>query len=197
MPAAMPPGFGAEERANMLESCVNQVVYERQWIETVERDLHFCPVCHVRVRGFDHHCGVVGACIGRGTMPLFVVFLWTACCLLTSIIAGIPVLVLLAVSGHVTLSPMGTVILVALFNVGAVWLGGYASLLAGFYTGLGLAGDFTLGRRRRLQLDESDARTRPSALHPFRLCRHEMSRWRRANLVEMMSALAELKLATH
>jgi hypothetical protein len=38
-------------------------------------DVHYCPVCCVSVEGFDHHCGVIGACIGQGTMACFICFL--------------------------------------------------------------------------------------------------------------------------
>lgn len=35
---------------------------------------HLCPVCGVVVDDYDHHCGFLGACIGKGTMKYFVAF---------------------------------------------------------------------------------------------------------------------------
>lgn len=44
-------------------------------------DCHFCPVCKVQVEMFDHHCVVIGACIGRYTMATFILFLYFAAAL--------------------------------------------------------------------------------------------------------------------
>lgn len=37
---------------------------------------HRCPECHVMVDEYDHHCGVLGTCIGRGNMKYFITFLF-------------------------------------------------------------------------------------------------------------------------
>lgn len=37
---------------------------------------HRCPECHVMVDEFDHHCGVLGVCVGRGNMKYFITFLF-------------------------------------------------------------------------------------------------------------------------
>lgn len=36
---------------------------------------HRCPTCNVVVEEFDHHCGLIGVCIGKGNMKYFVTFL--------------------------------------------------------------------------------------------------------------------------
>lgn len=46
-----------------------------------EQDVHMCPVCQVYVEMFDHHCGIIGACIGRFNMGTFILFLTFACLL--------------------------------------------------------------------------------------------------------------------
>ena len=37
-------------------------------------DVHYCRVCQLFVEGFDHHCRVIGACIGKRNMWSFLLF---------------------------------------------------------------------------------------------------------------------------
>lgn len=37
-----------------------------------------CPLCNILVEEFDHHCGLMGVCIGKGNMKYFVLFLISA-----------------------------------------------------------------------------------------------------------------------
>lgn len=39
---------------------------------------HFCPQCRVMVNEFDHHCGVLGVCVGKGNLKYFIAFLFFA-----------------------------------------------------------------------------------------------------------------------
>lgn len=47
----------------------------------IDRYCYMCPVCKVTVREFDHHCGFLGTCVGKGNMLLFVKFLCFVTCL--------------------------------------------------------------------------------------------------------------------
>lgn len=48
---------------------------------------HRCPKCDVVVEEFDHHCGLVGVCIGKGNMKYFVTFLFSG--FLTSFVGAL------------------------------------------------------------------------------------------------------------
>ncbi|KAH9577274.1 Palmitoyltransferase [Trypanosoma melophagium] len=50
--------------------------------DTNDEISHYCPVCCLYVRDFDHHCGIVGACIGGKNMGFFLFFLITVGCLM-------------------------------------------------------------------------------------------------------------------
>jgi hypothetical protein len=48
----------------------------------LERRMFFCSYCYAFVTAYDHHCGVIGACIGGQNIKSFVAFLFctsTAC----------------------------------------------------------------------------------------------------------------------
>jgi hypothetical protein len=190
----LPSTFGPDERANVFEAQVSKVTYERRWMETVERDVHMCPICGFRVRGFDHHCGIIGACIGRGTMPLFILFLAsTAALLACGMWASIPTMGLLLLHGHLLLfPPLITVGITCVFNIFAFYLGAYTAFLACFYTSLGFRGDFSLGRRRRAKFEENPSARSHVDAQPF--CRS--TRWRWRNLADALAPLLELRLAT-
>ncbi|KAG8349125.1 hypothetical protein TRVL_00077 [Trypanosoma vivax] len=44
-------------------------------------DTHLCPLCRLCVRGYDHHCDILGSCIGRRNMCFFILFLTSLCLL--------------------------------------------------------------------------------------------------------------------
>ncbi|KEG08001.1 hypothetical protein DQ04_08241000 [Trypanosoma grayi] len=48
----------------------------------VDEKAHYCPVCRLHVRDFDHHCGIIGACIGERNMGFFLLFLTSVSLLL-------------------------------------------------------------------------------------------------------------------
>ncbi|ORC93840.1 uncharacterized protein TM35_000017170 [Trypanosoma theileri] len=50
--------------------------------DTEDENSHYCPVCCLYVRDYDHHCGIVGACIGEKNMGFFVFFLITVASLM-------------------------------------------------------------------------------------------------------------------
>ncbi|RNF04004.1 uncharacterized protein Tco025E_08052 [Trypanosoma conorhini] len=35
-------------------------------------DVHRCPVCQLYVRGYDHHCGILGVCVGERNFGFFI-----------------------------------------------------------------------------------------------------------------------------
>lgn len=64
---------------------------------TVSSMSHLCPVCFLEIEEFDHHCGFLGACIGKGNFRYFVTFalLVTSLCL-TGFVLALDVCVLAA-----------------------------------------------------------------------------------------------------
>jgi hypothetical protein len=49
--------------------------------------VHFCVVCRTHVLGYDHHCQILGACVGRGTFATFLLFM---CSVALLCVAGLP-----------------------------------------------------------------------------------------------------------
>jgi hypothetical protein len=154
-------------------------------------DIHTCPSCQVAVFGYDHHCCVIGACIGFRTMPLFL--LLTGCCNLTCL-SGAAHLTALAM-GKVTLlsSPIiqGWIRIVALI---VVWLTGTPILLGSLYlwqhyVRAVISGSFT--RERRLEMFMVEPGTGILKLKPeFELYNGSMR-----NIAYVFSALWGLRLA--
>ena len=82
-------GMGGPNRGNgptlaQATQCVPKGQQGAQMPEEEELDVHLCPVCQVHVEMFDHHCGIIGACIGRFNMSTFILFLSFACMLCLS-----------------------------------------------------------------------------------------------------------------
>ncbi|ESL09317.1 hypothetical protein TRSC58_02963 [Trypanosoma rangeli SC58] len=45
-------------------------------------EVYCCPVCRHYVRGFDHHCGILGVCVGERNVGFFISFLTCVSCLM-------------------------------------------------------------------------------------------------------------------
>jgi hypothetical protein len=195
----LPAHFTADDRTRYLEQCIDTVVREREYIETMERDVHKCPVCRYRVLGYDHHCGVIGACIGRRTMPLFVLFLiTTASLLLLAQLIVLPLVILFAIHGMIVHFPPSVVAIAVIgLSVAALYLGLYTFCLGIFYSLTALRGDFSLGRRRRAAVDEAARNGQSTAAmgqyDATQLCGKRPCRL--GHLLEMLSPLRELRLA--
>lgn len=59
------------------ETCLFLIVFADPGLtppDAISNRDHFCPVCRVHVREYDHHCGVLGACIGKGNLRYFISF---------------------------------------------------------------------------------------------------------------------------
>ena len=37
-------------------------------------DMHHCTYCKACIEGYDHHCGVIGICIGDANFKYFILF---------------------------------------------------------------------------------------------------------------------------
>jgi hypothetical protein len=122
--------------------------------ERDEGEAHFCPVCGVFVLGFDHHCGIVGACIGRRTMPVFVTFIASAAVLLQAgEILVAPLTALAHYREALFVAPPSMPVLATVFVLGScAYLGAYTTGLSLWYLHLAARGQFSLERRRRLTM---------------------------------------------
>eukprot|EP00760_Papus_ankaliazontas_P002646 PhM_4_TR11207/c0_g2_i1/m.33672/K16675/ZDHHC9_14_18; palmitoyltransferase ZDHHC9/14/18 len=73
-PDAQPPTDPAART-----ECIAGVMVERTWCETCRilrpYDASHCATCDACVRGFDHHCHVIGACVGVRNIRMFFLFL--------------------------------------------------------------------------------------------------------------------------
>eukprot|EP00796_Vickermania_ingenoplastis_P004424 gene4424-3223_t len=69
------------------------------------RYAHRCPLCRVTVDEFDHHCGILGVCIGKGNMKYFILFLFFAATLsaVASVLGG-NYLYCVAMANHIPLA---------------------------------------------------------------------------------------------
>ncbi|RNF00510.1 hypothetical protein TraAM80_07542 [Trypanosoma rangeli] len=45
-------------------------------------EVYCCPVCQHYVRGYDHHCGILGVCVGERNIGFFISFLTCVSCLM-------------------------------------------------------------------------------------------------------------------
>ncbi|CAD2214760.1 DHHC palmitoyltransferase, putative [Angomonas deanei] len=120
-----------------------------------------CHVCDNTVVDFDHHCGVLGTCIGSGNMKYFILFLNTVSilclnvcvcsllCFYLSCVASSAGGVLGAVN---TLEKIKTIALKNVFSIVFTIIGIYASLFCGFlaifYDVMAFRGTFSYKRRK-------------------------------------------------
>lgn len=119
-----------------------------------EDEAHYCRSCCVYVQRFDHHCGVIGACIGARTMWSFISFLGSA-----GLFAGVGMVIVLSflyaqlrdieslsmhqISTHVTATTVVTFgCVVAAFQGGL-----YAALMCGMYIVHVIRGTDSVARR--------------------------------------------------
>ena len=128
-------------------------------------DVHYCRVCQLFVERYDHHCGIVGACVGRRNMWSFVMFCSSVAVMCAlSVPASICFLGMnmilptsfAAVTIHGVLQLFSTDIVkvfIALF--GAFYGGGYCAMLAVVYWRYVLSDTHSLAKRRRLRLNGS------------------------------------------
>jgi hypothetical protein len=124
-----------------------------------DADVHMCPVCKVNVEEFDHHCGLIGACIGKGTYPIFLVFLAVASVeLWIGFFFSATVVVHMAMSGKITAiastANFFDVIEMALPQVVTVFAAyGSLAVTALFlnYLRFAMKNEHSLGRRRHVR----------------------------------------------
>ncbi|KPA82569.1 hypothetical protein ABB37_03601 [Leptomonas pyrrhocoris] len=144
-----------------------------------------CANCKMEVEDFDHHCGVLGACIGRGNMCYFILFLLFAS--LLCLLGGLEnvVYIVLFAAAHkkrnansswtsfsawrTALTDGADVIHVAclvLLSFVAVYGGAVCIFLCLRYTYLGYRGQSSVRRRRRESLRGSLALVFANVLNP-------------------------------
>jgi hypothetical protein len=112
---------------------------------------HRCTVCKVDVLDYDHHCSIIGACIGKYTLPWFATFLTVASELLfVAFFLILPVVAHSALTGELLggkslwrFAPVAVLVAV-------IYLGGYTGMLAIFYILAIGRGEYSLHRRRAL-----------------------------------------------
>jgi hypothetical protein len=119
-----------------------------------EDEAHYCRACCAYIAKYDHHCGVVGACIGGRTMWSFILFLGSAgmfaavgmvivLSFLYAQLRGIESLSIHQVSSHMTPTALATcACVVAAFQGGL-----YATLMCGVYIVHVIRGTDSVARR--------------------------------------------------
>lgn len=121
--------------------------------EMSDHDTCACRVCGVLVRGFDHHCGVIGACIGERNMWSFILFLSSTAvlCLIGAIVHTL--MLYAAFPSHVRelehLKPMVSlrVALSGACSLLCVYGGSYCFILSIVYTSYVCQGQDSWGKR--------------------------------------------------
>lgn len=127
-----------------------------------------CANCQVEVEDFDHHCGVLGACIGKGNMCYFILFLLFASllCFIGGAVNAAYIVQLIAeapcqqgVCSWMSLKVMRSVVrslfgsfrhlCLLLLTVAAVYGGAVCIFLCLRYTYLAYSGRSSVRRRRR------------------------------------------------
>jgi hypothetical protein len=122
------------------------------------QEVHFCPVCMLFVAGYDHHCGILGACIGRRNMWSFVLFNTAVAILSALSLPGSVAFLAAHLTLPTTVSNVSLVHVLQLFSLGvakalvavggAVHGGGYCTLLSVVYWRHILRGTDSHARRR-------------------------------------------------
>ena len=125
-----------------------------------ELEVHYCRVCQLFVERYDHHCGIIGACVGKRNMWCFILFCSSVAvmCALSVpaslVFLGINMILPTSVptSLHVVLDLFPFPVIktfVALF--GAFYGGGYCAMLAVVYWRYVMSDTHSLVKRRRDQ----------------------------------------------
>lgn len=180
------------------------IVSEPDWFVAGEAcppdtDCHYCPQCNVWIEGFDHHCGIVGACIGAKTMPIFITFLGSAAILLLYglVFVLVPVLGVQFGRGDIALvwrmPPLAVPAAVAV-SFAAVYLGLYCAMLCGWYSMLACRGQFTLTRRRRLLMPTDPSSPEPGCTMPHK--KYDLNQpCKCSNFMDMLRNLPDASIA--
>lgn len=107
---------------------------------------YYCPVCKLYVSRYDHHCGIVGACIGKKNMAAFISFLFHAwlqcyvggiCCLVHCYALFVPMIKnranLPSADSVASWHFFTTYLLPPMFTMLGMYLGAYCLILWGNY----------------------------------------------------------------
>jgi hypothetical protein len=137
-------------------------------------EVHFCPVCLLFLARYDHHCGIVGACIGRRNYWSFVLF-----CTAVAVMCGLSLpasIAFLAMHLEIPTASASVAFLWRLFSFdvaktlvavgGAFYGGGYCCLLSCQYWCHILSNTHSHARRRQAFADEQARRLSAEALGP-------------------------------
>lgn len=129
-------------------------------VEAYDEDdyVKFCQYNQCNVMDFDHHCGVIGACIGKYTMPWFISFLFTSgSMLLGGFAIAAMVTVLRGCQGKLfDFEGSGLFVLLPPWIAFVeMYLGGYVFLLSLFYGVVVLTGQFSSERRKRIYMSNT------------------------------------------
>lgn len=203
-PGMVWPALGVTSPQQPPHSGVTQSTMEQLHASfSAGEEVTFCRVCHVFVERFDHHCGIIGACIGRRNMWSFIGFLASVAAMgCLGAVFGIWYL-WIAVSSHGTsLEAVSKVLVPALTAgvcaIGSLHGGGYCAVLVATYLHqIAAAEDSWALRHRHPRCGDVEAgsvrtETRPrSWMHRVKLVFGEARRFRTAyEAVRRMDALA-------
>ena len=58
-----------EDKSNEYRQCKDC----KMWICTLEGTQH-CKICNVCIEGYDHHCNLMGTCVGKNNLKVFYLY---------------------------------------------------------------------------------------------------------------------------
>jgi hypothetical protein len=176
-----------------------------------ERDVQYCSFCLWYVEGFDHHCRVIGACIGRRNMWSFLLFLTAEAtqsfltiaggalyfCLFVDLADWWANLVLeVSLDAIVSILPSCRTAMAIYSLTAALYGGGYCAALCYLYWGSVFRGMHSSARRRRLRepnLLDFNGQAESGYQVDWRAVREVFSEHRR---MELVSTVMDRELGT-